>query len=51
MNIVGTPSTLVQRSASRVCSVVSASNDGAGMTVVVPCVRLARLPITIPKQW
>ena len=51
MNIVGTPSTLVHRSASIACSVASGSNDGAGSTVVVAWVRLARLPMTMPKQW
>ncbi len=50
MNIVGTPYTLVQRSASIASRHECASNDSAGRTTVAPWARHARLPSTIPKQ-
>ena len=51
MNIVGTPYRLVQRSWETAARVRAGSKPGAGMTIVAPWVRAARLPITIPKQW
>ena len=51
MNIVGTPCSTVQRSSATVCSVLSASKPSSGKTMVEPCVRQARLPSTMPKQW
>ena len=51
MNMVGTPYTPVQRSASTASSVNPGSNPGAGMTMVTPWVVQPRLPITMPKQW
>ena len=51
MNIVGTPYTPVQRSASIVRRVISGSKPGAGITIVAPWLVHPRLPITIPKQW
>ena len=51
MNMVGTPSTQVQRSDCSALSVACASNDGAGSTIAAPWVVQARLPITMPKQW
>ncbi len=51
MNIVGTPSTLVQRSRSIVRRVDVASNVRAGSTIAAPWVTHASVPITMPKQW
>ena len=51
MNIVGTPYSAVQRSASIVSSTCVGSKASAGMTIVAPCVVQPRLPITMPKQW
>ena len=51
MNIVGTPYTPVQRSASMVSRVTPGSNPGAGITMVTPWVVQPRFPITMPKQW
>ena len=50
-NIVGTPCTAVQRSASSATSVSRASNPSPGKTMVTPCEAAARLPSTMPKQW
>lgn len=51
MNIVGTPYSEVQRSACTASSVAFGSKTGAGMTMHAPCVVIARLPRTMPKQW
>ncbi len=51
MNIVGTPYSDVQRSAATASSTARASNASDGITMQLPCVTAARLPITIPKQW
>ena len=51
MNIVGTPYSAVQRSASIVSRTWVGSNASAGITIVAPWVVQPRLPITIPKQW
>jgi len=51
MNIVGTPWTAVQCSFSMVFKTSSASNAGAGRTIVEPWVTQARLERAMPKQW
>ena len=51
MNIVGTPYSDVQRSASTASSTASGSNASPGITIVAPWVVQPRLPITMPKQW
>ncbi len=51
MNIVGTPCRPVHFSACTVSSTVSRSKPSFGYTMAEPCVRHARLPSTMPKQW
>ena len=51
MNMVGTPCRPVQASSCTVCRVSKGSNPSFGYTMVAPCVRQARLPSTMPKQW
>ena len=51
MNIVGTPYSDVHRSCCTARSVAAGSKPGAGITMQAPCVVMARLPSTIPKQW
>ena len=51
MNIVGTPYSAVQRSASTVSSTAVGSNESDGITIVAPCDVHPRLAITMPKQW
>ena len=51
MNMVGTPYSAVQRSASTAASAATGSNASPGMTMQAPWVVQARLPRTMPKQW
>ena len=51
MNIVGTPYSDVQRSASTASSVASGSKFAPGTTRQAPWARQARLASTMPKQW
>jgi hypothetical protein len=51
MNIVGTPYSEVQRSAATAASTARGSNASLGTTMHAPCVTMARLPSTMPKQW
>ena len=50
MNIVGTPYSEVQRSASTVSSIARGSNASPGTTMHAPCVVQPSLPMTMPKQ-
>ncbi len=51
MNIVGTPYSDVQRSASTASSTAPGSNASPGSTMQAPWVAHARLPMTIPNVW
>ena len=51
MNMVGTPYSEVHRSCCTAVRLARASKDGAGMTMQAPCEVMARLAITMPKQW
>ena len=51
MNIVGTPYSDVQRSASTASRTAPGSNHSLGTTMHAPAAAHARLPPTIPKQW
>ncbi len=51
MNIVGTPWSAVQRSASTASSAASGSKPSLGNTIAAPWVMQARFPSTMPKQW
>ena len=51
MNIVGTPCTAVQRSASIAVRTARGSKPAAEYTIVAPCTTQARFDITMPKQW
>ena len=50
MNMVGTPCSPVQRSASTASSAATGSKPSDGLTIAAPWVTQARLPSTMPKQ-
>ena len=51
MNIVGTPCSAVQRSASTAASVARGSKPSPGNTIFAPVAAQASTPSTMPKQW
>ena len=51
MNMVGTPWRAVHRSDSTASRTVTGPHPSSGKTTVAPCVKQARTPRTIPKQW